>query len=227
MPFKSKKSKKTYRKRPYRKRTYRRRRLVSNSVPSGMPVQRVAKLRYVEKITLSSTVGGLQTWVWGANNIFDPNVSGTGHQPMGHDQWAGLFNHYVVLGSKIHLQVSSASTPISPAYCGVYLTDSATAPYSNYEEYIEARKGEAKLISQDSTRTTHLNNKFSAKKFFNVKDVKDNIDRLGALVGVSPNEQAYYASWYQTANGSTDTAAFLAVIDYIVLYSEPKDLTKS
>lgn len=216
---------KQYKKRPRRKR--RGRRLTSRSVPSGMPSQRIAKLRYVEKITLSSTVGGLQTWIWGANNINDPNISGTGHQPMGADQWSALFNHYVVLGSKIHVQVSSASTPVSPSYCGVYLTDSATAPYSDYMAFMEAKRGQSRLLAQDSTKVTHLNNKFSCKRFFNLKDVKDNMLRVGSVVNTNPTEQAYFATYYQTANGTTDTASFLVTIDYIVLYSEPKDLSQS
>lgn len=196
-------------------------------VPSGINPNRKAYLRYCEQVNMTSTSGGLQTWVFSANGVYDPNISGSGHQPMGYDTWATLFNHYVVRGSKINVQVTSNGTVPNPAYFGLYLTDDSSAPYTSYSEFIEAKRGMYKLLPQDSNRAIYLSNKFSAKRFFNVTDIKDNLDRLGSDVTANPSEQAYFMLWVQTTNATTQAVNAVVTIDYIVEYSEPKDLSQS
>lgn len=216
----------------YKRKTYKRKKngyrsLVSNYVPSGMSTIRTANLRYVEQITLVSTVGLLDSYTFSANSIHDPNVTGVGHQPMGHDTWASLYNHYVVLGSKITIKVAPKIVA-STSMVGVLLTDAATPPYSDSDTYQEARKGSVRMISEEQGKPVTLVSKFSAKKFFNVKDVKDNVNRLGADSNVSPTEQAYYIIWVQSKSGTINADYTVIVqIDYIVSYSEPKDLQPS
>ncbi len=220
------KKKKVYRKRrTYRKRGYKS--LVSNYVPSGISTTRVANLRYVETIQLSSSAGTLDSHAFSANSIHDPNVTGIGHQPMGHDTWASLYNHYVVLGSKVTIRIAPGNIK-SSSMVGVLLTDASTPPYTEASTFQEARKGSVRLIAEEQGKAVILSSKFSAKRFFNVKDVKDNVQRLGADSNVSPTEQAYYIVWAQSQT-ATFSANYTCVvqIDYIVAYSEPKDLQES
>jgi len=76
---------------------------------------------------------------------------------------------------------------------------------------------------------TTLTQTYSAKKFFNVKDVKDNLTRLGAATSTGPSEQAVYT----IVIGSVDKAALAITydlvieIEYIILFSEPKQLAQS
>lgn len=210
-----------------RKRVYRGRKLVSNYVPSGMPTQRIAKLKYAQVMSVTSTTGVMGEQRFSANNIYDPDVTGTGHQPMGHDQWTALFNHYVVLGSKITVKFCDADASTTPTHVGLYLSDGKTLSYTTGYEFIEARKGTYRLMVPNEGRRHIMSNKFSAKKFYNVKDVKDNLNRLGAASGASPTEQAYYHIWIQTLDATTQSIRCVVEIDYIVLFSEPKDLTTS
>lgn len=217
---------KTYRRK--KKRTYRRRKkklAPFQGVPSGFPLQRVQKLRYVDKDTFTCTSGILVSDHWGANCAFDPYLGAGGHQPMLFDTWSAMYNHYVVLGARCQVQFSSVQGEDFVA--GVFLNNDIVMPYTSYPGYIEARRGGVKyLTNQTNTKTAYCN--FSAKKYFNVKDVKDNIGRLGSTIAGNPSEVAVFSVWGQPLDqATTQTLTMVVIIDYIVLWSEPRDIVQS
>lgn len=55
----------------------------------------ITKMKYCEAISISST--GPQVYKWNLNSVFDPNRSGIGHQPYGHDQLTPIYNRYRVI----------------------------------------------------------------------------------------------------------------------------------
>lgn len=212
-----------------RKRRYVRRmqRAQNQMVPSGMPRQRRAYMRYCEQVNLTVTTGILTSNVFRANSPYDPNYSGAGHQPMGYDQWSALFNHYVVTGSRIKATLLSDTSNSAPVSFGAYLTDTNSIPYTDWASFREAKKGSVQNYIGRQSKSRSVVSKYSAKKFFNVKDVKDNTDRLGAAVTSDPSEECYFIIWCNTLDGGSDTYQVLVEIDYIIDFSEPKDLTTS
>lgn len=217
------KRKRPARKRPYRRRAYRSR----NGIPSGMPLTRRAYLRYCDQIELTSTTGLMSNHVFRANSVYDPDFTSTGHQPMGYDIWSSLYNHYVVKGARIRISPAMDSGQAVPAMFGVYLTDDTTPPYTTWTGYAEAKKGTIRQYLGRQSFTKSAVSKYSAKQFFNIKDVKDNVVRIGAGVGANPTEQAHFIMWFQCMDTSTETFQFSVTIDYIVEFSEPKDFVQS
>lgn len=214
---------------PYRRRKRRmpRYRLSAMRAPSGMPVQNVVKQRYNEQVSWTASVAAVP-YFFRANSIFDPNLTGTGHQPMGHDEMVALYNHYVVLGAKLTARwVVTTGTGNGPVMVGCMVDADNTLPYASFENIIEAKKGTYRSISyQRNQQTTTCY--FSAKKFFDVKDVKDNIQRLGATTGANPGEDANFCLWMQPLDKSTsNTVTVNVTIDYIVQFSEPRQLSVS
>lgn len=55
----------------------------------------ITKMKYCEAISISST--GPQLYRWNLNSVHDPNKSGIGHQPYGHDSLAAIYNRYRVI----------------------------------------------------------------------------------------------------------------------------------
>ncbi len=196
--------------------------------PGGILLPRRASLRYCATEPLTSTAGAIHSVVYSANSAYDPKTAAGGHQPMGYDTFSALYNHYVVVGSKITVKFISESQQI-PTICGIYLSDSQTVPYTTYQEFREARKGTQGLLGSLAIKPVTAISKFSAKKFFNLDNVKDNFDRLGALVTANPEEQAYYMIFVQSADYANTGSEIqcLITIDYLIEYSEPVDLAQS
>lgn len=55
------------------------------------------------------------------NSTFDPDLTGTGHQPLGRDQFAGvLYNRYRVHSVKLHVSFNSITSAGTPCLFYVY-----------------------------------------------------------------------------------------------------------
>lgn len=196
-------------------------------VPSGMPLQRRAYLRYSQGIALSSTLGALGHNIFRANGIYDPDSSGIGTQPLGRDQWAALFNHSCVVRCKITMTPVWDSNASVPLIYGITLTDDGSTPYTLWTGYTEAKKGSHRLHSANNQDNYSVTSVYDAKKFYNITDIKDNVDRLGAPIGDNPTEGAFFDCWLQPFTSTTHSQLFIIHMDFVVDFSEPKDLVQS
>jgi hypothetical protein len=78
---------------------------------------------YFEVVSITGVAAQLYSYVYAANGCFDPNVTGTGHQPMGFDQMMTFYNHYTVISSKIKVTFSNQSNLDS--YAGLEVSGSS------------------------------------------------------------------------------------------------------
>lgn len=229
--------KKTYKKTYRKKRKYNKKRKNNIFRPQrllkvGFPKTTVVKLRYCEYINLDPGVATIAKHVFGANDCFDPNATGVGHQPYGFDQWSQLYNHYTVIGSRITAQFSNTSgSTIGLNYCGINLSDDATTT-SSIDHMLEQGLTKYKMIAGNSGQSNAMKTvscNYSAKKFFNITNISDNQDRLGTVTSASPGERANFVVWIGSANPAIDQADFevMVKIDFIVMFGEPKELPQS
>ncbi len=211
------------------RRTYRKKRNVPRTL--GFPNQKLLKMKYVTNTHLNPGLGSISAHVFRANSIFDPDQTGIGHQPMGHDQIAEFYNHYVVHGAKLTVQFNSFSnSSLSPPVVGILHTDDTSFTTTDPTVLMEQNKGQYRLLAHTyQSRPTTMVSKFSTKKFFNVTDVKDNLDRLGAPIGSNPTEEAYFVVWCGALDNTDDITGVNALItlEYIVSFSEPKEIAQS
>lgn len=182
------------------------------------------RLRYVEAATVNpGTSGALGVYTWRANGIYDPNVTGTGGQPSGHDQLALMYNKYCVVSSRFNvtLNTQTYSATDAMAQCGVILTNTQTLPYTGVSTLLEQQRTRWACIPPDRSVVRKLTSTFSAKSFFNITDIKDNMDNLGSTFGADPAEQAYFVLWAGNESGSdSGVIDALVVIDYVIYVSE-------
>ncbi len=218
------------RRRKYKKKTYPFR--LQRNMSVGFPKTNAVKLRYVEHSTIQPGTGTIGTYVFRANGCFDPDFTGTGHQPNGYDQWSAFYNHYVVVSAiaKVTYQINSGESDAGGLMTGgIYLSDDATfsTNLSTILEQSQSRRGFDAFSS--NTKPVTIRKGFSAKKFFNVTNITDNTERLGAPITASPSEVAFFVLYAGSANTFQDPPAvnFLVEIEYLTIFSEPKELPQS
>ena len=223
------------RRRRKRNKRVRKRRYKSNNVMvsqvSPFPTGFITKLRYSETFELNpSATEAAVARVFRASDLYDPDFTGAGHQPLGFDNIMAIYDHFHVLGSRVRVTFSSAtsSSTTGIAHVGVSLSDSQTPTLTadTWREQPRTRYRVMPNVYAGSGATLTYN--YSAKKFFNVKNVKD-VDKLQGTASASPTENAFFYCLASSVGGAQDPNAINCVItiEYIAYFSEPKQLAQS
>jgi len=118
---------------PYKKKQYKR-----SIIPSAPANNYMVKLNYTENIRLDTLLGSIGSYVYRINDLFDPNFSGTGHQPYFRDQMYALYNYGKVLSASIKCNILTNS---NMAPCYVVLTPLQSGVFDTNLETAAERKG--------------------------------------------------------------------------------------
>ena len=89
--------------------------------------------RYASRIIINPAAAGNGVHVFSANGMYDPDLTGVGHQPRGFDEVMPLYDHYTVIGSKCTVAACNLST--GGGILGIALKDSTTTKTAN--DYLE------------------------------------------------------------------------------------------
>lgn len=227
---------KIYKKRRYTRRfkRYRRGGVKRTPLGNGFANSHLAKLRYVDTKTFTYNADGtMALHNFRCNSIQDPDYTGVGHQPLGHDEWQLIYKRYIVVGSKIHLQIQAMSDDnlVYPVTIGVQLTNNGTVAGNMNTTLENKRCSFVNVCQQPGMKAYNINKTFSTKKFFGINDIRDNMDDFGAEFGESPTEDAFFTVFYGSTSGAAlpeaKTVVVQVTIDYIVLMTDPIGLGAS
>ncbi len=185
-----------------------------------------ARLRYFTTATLSSTSGAVASHVFSANGLYDPDITGTGHQPAGYDQVMLSYEHYTVLRSKITATFHNNTSTVAPT-AAVSLNASST-PITIWDQIMEDGAVNAYRMnpSPQAGSICTLEYVCDVKRFAGVDDLMDNSDYRGSLTTM-PAEQSYFILQIWNTELGTSSSAVDVLIEYEAVFTEPRKLTES
>jgi len=199
------------------------------SIPScpvfGLKTRRT--LRYYTVASVSSGASAAGAYVFSANGIFDPDVSGTGGQPMGFDQMMLFFNHYTVIRSRIRVVAQSNSSTLRVT-AALSVSGSSTVTTS-IEQLMENGNLTFQVLEYAGAMggACTLSRSVNAAKFQSVDDVMDDPNMRGDSAS-NPAEQAYYhISVWNSASATTVTLDCQVYLEYDVVFHEPRKASVS
>lgn len=105
---------------------------------AGFPYFVVRDHAYADRITLGDGAVYPDLYTLRANSTYDPDETGTGHQPKGRDTMAAIYNSYAVL--RCHYRVRFITNGAARKLVGIVLTSSATlsSDFDTVSEILEA-----------------------------------------------------------------------------------------
>jgi len=191
-----------------------------------MPQSLITTLRYTDYFSINPPVGSAGTYAFVANGLWDPNFSGTGHQPMGFDQLMTFYNHFEVIGAKLRFSIYPAAE-VTGFNWGVKLDDGGTLASAGIDIVCEhamtkykCHPGGALSNGFDITCT------YSAKKFFG--DKAGDRETWGTSAA-NPVELAYFICFISGITPLQDIGSIpgFVCIEYITKFHEAKDFSPS
>lgn len=173
----------------------------------GIPKRKRARLFYSDFNNVTPSVAGTVVGhYWSPNCLYDPNESGGGHQPFGHDQWSLYYKKYRVNSAVFSIKFMWATphtAPLpEPMHCGIRMDKNLLIDSSFPATMIELQRGKDHgILKGNSRECVSLSGKFVRTKFF---------DRVGGddsstwtTFGSHPAFVAHLIAWVAQANGGT------------------------
>jgi len=165
-------------------------------LPTGVPDRMLIRLRYSERQQNPATA---LDYVYNLNSIYDPNLTGTGHQPLGRDQWASFYNRYRVI--KVNCLVRALCTGATERYFGVVANNDTTA-FTVFDTACESPHAKFWPLVQAAPISYSMNlNLPSINGRTYAEYVAD--DRYASTFGASPAETIALHVFYANSDGTS------------------------
>lgn len=175
-------------------------------------------LRYSDQITLNPAAAATSPYLFRANSIFDPDYSGVGHQPYGHDNLQNIYRSYVVDKAV----VTMTPTQFGNTVCTYGARVSEGSPITSFHLARET-KGTTLATTATGARAVPISRTYERKKMWPIE--KDTT----ATFGTNPSDDVFFELFMQGPNQSVDPGSvdYMINITYYVTCFELKHLASS
>lgn len=203
-------------------------------MPIGMPQRYTCKLKYNTIISLNPGAGIFAVNSFRANSLFDPDLTGVGHQPTPFDQLATFYKKYFVRSAKYIM--SPIRNYNDSAAQGITVFGMALQPVSGittgltWDDLMQSEKATQRIhyfmtTGSDSSpngMTGPVKLYYSAKKYYG-RGFDD--DDYKALVTTNPALGPVVDAWAINPQGADVTATTYNIyIEFIATFSEPQTI---
>jgi len=193
------------------------------------------KLIYYEQdLKLSHATGVKQDYFFTGNGLYDPNVTGTGHQPMGFDQMMLFYEHYCVVAAKALIQFVGTDSDF-PNVVGVYVSPDAVAS-TDHVKAIENGLIETRLIDNEASaggtgqRMARMEIDLDIAKIHGRRSQRDVVDdpELRGSSTANPTEMTYFGitAWGFPIGSPLQVYAAVTIV-YDTVFFEPRKVASS
>lgn len=214
-----------------RKRFRRRDRVVKIPRSRGViPAGTVCRLKYAANFVLTANLGVLNIHKFRLNGLYDPDQTGTGHQPMGFDQISLRYYKYRVYRVRWIVQFQA---PTGTNACQVHVIPVNATTTPSYDDIQESPFAITKYMSNaDGNRAVttikggmHLAKLNGVTKKFYYAD--ENYEGSGGGSPADPAEANYLNIGINQPNATTTSVNVNVLLLYDSYWYEPIPLTGS
>jgi hypothetical protein len=192
------------------------------------PASTTKRLRYSTTFAGSTTAGAItSTQVFRANDLFDPDLTGTGHQPMGFDQMMTWYNHFAVISAKIVIVCKNTASS-APTVC--LRVDADQTPLTVIDRIVE--------VGGCVTEDLEIKGSYGANRKL---ELSVNIPKLQGVsrsaltadanlrgtAAASPAEVSYFHITMWDTAGTTGSMECDVLLEQLAVFFEPRDITES
>lgn len=194
--------------------------MFNSSNPARPSFQR-AYLKYCDwGSTIDPAIASAGSYVFSCNGLFDPNITGAGHQPSGFDQYMALYQTYLVVGATIKVSFQS-NDGTNYQTCGISVCDTPTGS-TDPRIYVENGRTTWSMLDLLGTGGGFavLTHKVDIGEFAHQTIMND--DTFSGTSSGNPSDQVYFHLW-TAANATTVNSSgvyFFVEITYDCIFRD-------
>lgn len=198
----------------------------------GFPDKKYVTLRYAQQINITPSAAGANH-LFRINSLYDTDYTGVGHQPLGFDQWATIYDKYVVRRARIKVtEVTDSTGSNTPCYTFIGIRHKTTGTPTSEEEAMENPDySDFMLNGMNEGVNGNIGKKFLVQEVDIVKFLdRGNIDDSDLLtsVGTNPVNIVYADINTQPINGNVaGSMHFVVEIEFDCIFQQPKTVAQS
>jgi len=185
-------------------------------------------LRYSDIFGMGATSGAITlTQIFRANDLYDPDYSSTGHQPMGFDQMMVFYNHFTVTRAKLTCNFSNTASS-TPTVC--VRVDGDLTAQTVYSRILELGNCVTEILEYKGTMgsSKQLTMEIDVAKLQGVTQKTILADaNLRGSASASPTEITYIHVTCWDPTGVTSSATCQFTLEQEAVFYEPRDITQS
>lgn len=194
--------------------------LVGTSLPDWYRVNLIYGANLVNAMTPGAP-GVASRHVFSLNGLFDPDITGGGHQCAGFDQIMGMYDRYLVKKAVIKVAFTAFPMDMTNVTVGISVTDEITTS-TDIQTFLENGDTQWGVLSRDwGSRTFTMEvdiAKYAARDIWNEESFEGNSLN-------NPNNQVFLYCWAVTNNlvtGSYAPITICAQISYDTVFRGAK-----
>jgi hypothetical protein len=183
----------------------------------------MVKLKYADLITLAPGATYAQ-YTFRGNSLFDPDYTGTGHQPRYFDQWSAFYQKYKVLSSSIRVSVSNYSATGGVICVIVPHTDILTlTSYSSAAEQPRMKRTEQLPVSTRMGALNTIRHGITTQAVCGLSSAQVSSEDWSATVGSNPLQVWYWNLGFFGAASNNVSVSFDVELEFVALLYDRAD----
>lgn len=183
-----------------------------------IPDEMWVTLSFTDRLDATSSTGAY-SYLYASNDIYDPNVTGVGTQPLAYDQWCTLYNRWVVLASEIEVICTSRAVSNQLSVAVVPITASSLTP-SGYDPASQMRYAKIAATTGGGP-SPKITSKVRMNELYGVPlQTVQSDDAFAGSTSASPNRRMLWGIYTETS-GASDVFSLAIKIRYKVRFFQP------
>lgn len=199
--------------------------VLGNNLANARTQSYHARMIYAENSSITISGAGRGTQVFASNGLFDPDITGIGHQPAGFDQIMALYEEYVVVAARI--RVTLRNTTSTTYTVGVSHLET-NSPLADTRVYMENGFTQYKSLGANTggNDTEELVLYVNQRNFVK-KDIFSE-DNYSGNASANPGQTNFFHIWIQSDGGiATAPVQYTATIEYDAFFRRPLNVNLS
>lgn len=136
---------------------------------SAQPRNMLVTFGYTARGTLTEAAAGVgATYTYRLNSLWDPNLTGVGLQPVGFDQWAGIFRRSRVVRADVTVAYVNTTAGTAAIRAGFYPSQGATSVPADPDAFKSQYGSRSNLIGGSGKTVTTVRSTFDISKILGV-----------------------------------------------------------